>query len=202
MPLNLGNSGGDFLPILKYNAKAGRWYVREDDEDVEVDGMTAMFDFENIQTGWLHFGPTGPDWRPDPDLSTATDSPGGDFKRGFKIHVYAKKQLGGAREFMSSSQMACGAIKKLYAEYEESGKGAQLDHRGIGQVPVVKCTGTNAITGKHGTNFEPVLEIVKWMKRPPEDDLPILSGGASTPAPAPVTNSASDDVGELEDEFV
>ena len=179
MPLNLSTNSGDFLPILKYNAKAGRWYARPEgsDDDVEVTNLKAVFDLENIQTGWLHFGPNGPDWQPDESLAKSGAAPSQDHKRGFKIHVHSPKQLGGTRELMSSSMMMNGAINALYSAWEQGGKK---------QCPVVSCTGTTPITGKHGTNYEPILAIDKLVDRPA--DMAILGGGsapaqAATPEP-------------------
>jgi len=199
--LNIGydedsTDSGDWLPYVKFNAQVGRWYKKTDDGDKEVENFQAIVDFDNIQTGWLMFKDNAPYWTPDDDISTTAERPHEDCKRGFKVHVYAKKQLDGVRSLMANANAFTNAIKAIYAEYEESGKA------GDGQLPVVKCTGVTSITGKNGTNYAPKLEITKWVKRPSEDDLPILSGGASTPAPAPVTNTASDAIGELEDEFV
>jgi len=188
MPLNLSTSTGDFQPILKMNAKAGRWYIRnEAGEDVEVSDLKAVFDLENIQTGWLNFGPNGPDWKADASLAEAAPQPSPEHKRGFKMHVFSPKQLGGTREFMSSSMMANAAVNQLYAAWEAQGKK---------QCPVVKCTGFTPITGKHGTNYEPVLEIDKLVDRP--KDMVILGGSvASVPTP----QAAPEPVEQLDDEF-
>jgi hypothetical protein len=174
MPLNLNTGGsGDFLPYVKYNAKAGRWYVKDDnDDEVEVSDLTAIFDLEHIQTGWLTFNAAGiPEWAPDHDLKNPAPKPGDKAKRGFKVHCFAKK-IGGARELMSNSMIANSAINQVYAEYEKAAEN--------GKVPVIKCTGVNPITGKHGTNYEPILEIVKWVDRPSAENLPILGNGTVT----------------------
>ena len=53
MSLNL-STGGDFSPFLKYNAKAGRWFVRgENGTDVEIEHPRFAIDLENIRQGWL-----------------------------------------------------------------------------------------------------------------------------------------------------
>jgi hypothetical protein len=56
MPLNLTTSEGEFTPYIKYNAKAGRFYVRPDGgtEDVEISNPVLAFDMANIKTGWIY----------------------------------------------------------------------------------------------------------------------------------------------------
>ena len=56
MPLNIGNDG-DFTPYLKYNAKAGRFYIRPPGatEDVELMNPRLAIDMANIRTGWVCF---------------------------------------------------------------------------------------------------------------------------------------------------
>ena len=58
---NTGTSGGgDFLPIVKYDARAGRFFRvdREEGTSTPVDitrTFKAVFDFENVETGWIAF---------------------------------------------------------------------------------------------------------------------------------------------------
>ena len=61
--LNL-NAGGDFLPIIKYDARAGRFFrVDRDDstgerEPVDItDGFECLPDFEHAEKGWAWFQP-------------------------------------------------------------------------------------------------------------------------------------------------
>ena len=46
MPLNLSVGDGDFTPYIKYNAKAGRWYVKPEGatEEVEIVNPALAFD--------------------------------------------------------------------------------------------------------------------------------------------------------------
>ena len=60
MSLGLPQGGdGDFIPYLKYNAKAGRWYSKVENngefEEKEIEGLTAIFDLANIRTGYMKF---------------------------------------------------------------------------------------------------------------------------------------------------
>ncbi|MAN64622.1 MAG: hypothetical protein CMI60_22045 [Parvibaculum sp.] len=160
MPLNLTSpSDGSFTPSVKFNAKDGEWFKREEGEDVEVSEFQAVFDLENIKTGWLRMmSGEAPDFVSDPSLSEQAARPSDEHKRGFKVNIYSDKQLGGVREWMANSMMATGAVGKLYAEYEAK--------KEDGKAPVVDCGETNKVKTKHGNNYEPVLKMSKMVKRP------------------------------------
>lgn len=184
MPFMSNPAGGDgnFKVFVKYNAKAGRWYTKEDKQDApeyEVTNLTAIFDIDNIKTGWFLFAPgVAPAKTYDPSLTEAAPKPGDGFKRGFEIDLFSEKNLGGVREFASTAGAVIESMNTLYDEWE-AGKGANPD-----KLPVVKCTGVTPVTSKHGTNYQPVFGIVAWADRPVE-----LSGAKvaapSTPAAPP-----------------
>lgn len=190
-------TGGDFTVYIKYNAKAGRWYTKEDKpeaEEYEVTNMTAVFDMDNLKTGWFLFAPgTAPVKQMDPSLSEASASPGEGFKRGFEIHVYSDKNLGGVREFASTAGVVIDAMNDLHTDWE-----AQRVSN-PGKLPVVKCAGVAAVVGKHGTNYRPQLEIVSWTDRPADlSGSPAPKQEAPKPAPQPAAKqpepaSADDD---------
>jgi hypothetical protein len=169
--------GGDFKVYVSYNAKAGRWYTKEDKPDAaqfEVTDMTAVFDMDNLQTGWFLFAPgVAPVKTFDPSLSQAAPSPGEGFKRGFQIDVFSSKNLLGVREFSATAGIVIDAMNDLH-DHWLAGKDANA-----GKLPVVKCVGVTPVTNKHGTNYKPQLEIVAWVDRPAE-----LAGAPAKPAPA------------------
>jgi hypothetical protein len=188
MPLNLEPRSADFIPYVKFNAKAGRWYSKDDTGlEFEVANMTAIFDFESIRVGWVHFTEgQAPDatWDTGP-VAAAPPTPL--HKRGFSLNVYSKKELGGIREFSSTSNVTIVAIKDLYDKFENA------PERKKGMVPVVRCENVLPIKSKFGTNYQPVLSLLRWVARPAE--LPAhlgLGNGATEPAkPAaaqPVSN--------------
>jgi hypothetical protein len=165
MPLNLEpRSSADFTPYLKFNGKAGRWYVRSDTgEDREVTQLTAIFDLANIKTGWILFSEgAAPDtlW----DNGAIPPAPSPQHKRGFAVNVFSPQLLGGVREFSSSSNGAIVAIKELYDLYEQTYDPDKA------LVPVVTCESVQAVKSKFGTNYQPVFKITKWVPRP--HDLP------------------------------
>lgn len=192
--MNNTASGGDFTVFVKYNAKAGRFYTKKDEpdaEEFEVKDMTAVFDMDGIQTGWFLFAPgVAPVKHMDPSLSEPAPSPGDGFKRGFQLNLFSEKNLLGLREFSSTAGAVIDAMNELHDHWL-----ADKD-KNAGKVPVVKCVGVSPITNKHGTNYKPQFEIVKWTDRPDAfDGKPVASTqAASKPAPEPEPTSADDDV--------
>lgn len=196
---NPSSDGGDFKIFLSYNAKAGRWYTKEDKpeaEQYEVTNMTAMFDFENIRTGWFLFAAgVAPVKNFDPSLTQVAAKPGEGFKRGFEIDVLSEKNFGGMREFSSTAGIVIESMNTLY-DLWEAGKGANP-----GKVPVVKCVSVKPITNKHGTNYQPVFDIVQWADRPSEfgasggsvAEKPVEKQAASKHVDPPKQAAASDD---------
>jgi len=180
MQSNTGGEGGGFKVYCKYNAKAGRWYTKEDKQDgqeFEVTNLTAVFDLQNVRTGWFLFAAgTAPAKTFDPSLTQAATKPGDGFKRGFEVDIFSEKNLGGVREFSSTAGVVIDAINPLYDAYTAAPEAAQ------GKLPVVKCAGVTPVTNKHGTNYQPKLEIVSWVDRPSA----LADGGtASTLASTP-----------------
>jgi hypothetical protein len=163
MPLNLEPRTGEFSPWLKFNGKAGRWYNRADaGEEVEIVDLTAIFDLATIKTGWMYFA-EGESPQTVWDTNGAIAPKPANMpkaKRGFSVNVFAPK-LGGLREFSGTSNGLIIAISNLYNnEFENA------PERREGKVPVVKCERIVPVKSKWGTNYEPVLKIVKWVDRP------------------------------------
>lgn len=163
MPLNLQTNDGEYTPYIKYNAKAGRWYIRIDgqDGDTEIVNPTLVFDFANIRTGWFFFMEgMAPEKVWDPSPGQAALKPPGTkaFKRGFEVEVYGPGSIG-TREFMATAGAMVSVIIGMYAEYE---KGMAANP---GKAPIFACTGVTGITGKYGTNYSPVFKLQGWSDR-------------------------------------
>jgi hypothetical protein len=169
--------GEDFKVYVKYNAKAGRWYTKEDKPDAqefEVSDMTAVFDFANLRTGWFLFAPgVAPVKQLNDELRTWAPKPSPDFKSGFQINVFSNKNLLGVREFASTAGAVIDAMNEVYDDYDTSPESKE------GKLPIVKCVAVNPIVSKHGTNYSPELRIVGWTERPPE-----LTEQVEEPVPA------------------
>lgn len=190
MPLSIGASG-TIRPYVKYNAKADKWFVRaEGGGDQEISRPTFLLDLANIRTGWLRFMEgQAPERVIDPALNRTAPNPGEGFKRGFVVMAYSPKFFGGAVEMASASIHVSNAIRDVYALFEE--QAGQAENRG--KVPVVACTGADAMKDKYGTNYRPKLELVRWADRPADfpDGSPVESGEVwqapeSSPRPASV----------------
>ena len=183
----VSSGGGDFIPYIKYNAKAGRFYTKRDEpdaEEFEVTDMTAIFDLDNLQTGWFFFAAgQAPSKVMDPSLSEMSPSPGDGYKRGFQLNLYSEKNLLGAREFSSTAGSVIDAMNDLHTAWEAD-KSANPN-----KLPVVKSTGVVPITNKHGTNYKPKFEIVSWTDRPA--DLPIPTSNSAASAPPVATAAAT-----------
>ena len=182
--MSVPSSGGDFKVFVSYNAKAGRWYTKNDGKDepmFEVTDMTAVFDMPNLETGWFKFSSgVAPEKVMDPSLAEAAPNPGTDFKRGFQIDLYSEKNLMGLREFSSTAGIVIEAMNNLYDLWMAAPENVS------GKLPVVRCSGVLPISNKHGTNYQPTFEIVGWTDRPAA-----LAGSGASPPPAAASAQAA-----------
>ena len=186
--------GGDFIPYLKYNAKAGRWYSKNDGGDeFEVTQMTAVFDMAGIKTGLLQFvAGQAPDFVFDSSVgdSDAIMPDGGRHKRGFQILVFAEKSFVGVREFAATAAIVNTAMNALYDAWEAAPESA------AGKCPVVSCVAVNPVESKHGINYGPDLQIVGWADKPgafepaPQQAAPQQAAPAAPAVPPPAQPAA------------
>lgn len=200
MGLNLATQSGDFDPYVKYNAKAGRWYVKDGDVEKEVQNPVFVADFEGIKTGWLYFREgSAPEKVFDPNLKeeapkpdkTYTDSEGKTrdcFRRGFEVRLFSKASFGGVVVLNGASMHLNNAIGALYNQYE-AGKASNP-----GALPVIKFVGSTPMKDKLGTNYRPDFVIDKWVPRPSEFDAaaPVQATPAPQAQPAPVASAVSE----------
>jgi hypothetical protein len=184
-------TGGARTPIVKFDARAGRWF-RVDGKDQVTDvtnGFTAVFDLSQIEIGWAKFAAGQA-----PDVSFARvpapmpQQPSIDHRRAVRLHVKLAKSLGGdMRELMTQASIVMQAIDQLHDAYTAAPEAAQ------GMLPVVACPTTEAVTISTGagksTNYKPVLQIVSWVARPAE--LPLTDAPVPKPVAAPVAPAAT-----------
>lgn len=188
MGLNIVSSGGKFDPWVKFNSKAGRWFVKgADDQEQEVSPTLFVADFANIKTGWMKFvAGIAPDRVWDESITSAAPRPSADHKRGFLLRLFSQTAFGGVVELSSTSMHICNAINALYDAYE-AGLGANP-----GKLPVVKFVRAVPMKDKHGTNYAPEFVIEKWTPRPAafddgasEESAPVAAPSPSAPPPPP-----------------
>ena len=182
----------DRLPLLKYDARAGRLFTV--DRNQGSDGMwqsdatdiTSLqppfaVDFGCLEVGWSFFtAGSAPLWAMahyGQPLPARPASPGNDdggkaltFKGAFRVKVCGQA-IGGVREFGGNASALIIGTNELHTKFEASPEAA------AGRIPVVKMTGTLPIkTGQE--DYAPVFEIVQWVDRPAS------LGIRTVPAPA------------------
>jgi len=188
------SASGDFTPIIKYDARAGR--VFRVDRVQTTDGfandpvdITATFkavvDFENIEVGWIDF-PVGsaPSFSLVQMGNQLPARPSAKHKNGIRMLLKLSKACGGdkpVREIAGTSKAFLGGVEQVYAEY------AREKAKNPGQLPVLSLVSTTPIVSGNGatksTNYRPTFRIDGWAKRP--DDL------IHTVAPQAATNGSA-----------
>lgn len=172
--------------FVKFNSKAGRWFVKKDGVEAEIANPVFVADFANAKKAWMHFQEgQAPNVVYFPDLKAQVAQPTPNHKLGVSLPLFSNSLFGGVVKLESNSINTCKALGGLFEQYEKSPESKD------GKLPVVKVTGANPIKGNYGTNYEPVFAIEKWIDRPAELD--------ATPAPqsapaqaAPVASVASE----------
>ena len=191
-------ASGDYAKILKFDARAGRMFRvdREQDssgaygnDNVDItSGFQAVMDLANTKVGWAAFrAGMAPDFRlvqlgqplpPRPEgVDEKTKKP--IYGQCFRIDMKLGKASGGdVRELASSAKVVIGAIDALHTAFEAAPESK------AGKLPVVSLKSTTPVTSGNGaqksTNYAPVFEIVKWVDRPA--DLVTDEAASSTPA--------------------
>jgi hypothetical protein len=195
-----GNGGGDIVPFVKYDARAGRLFRRDRSQDSagnyisnDVDitsSFKAVFDLENIEVGYSKFGAgSAPEHvlvrLGDPMPHKPADPA---FKQGARIMMKLAANCGGdIREITGNSTAFLKGIDDLHTAYEQQ-KAANA-----GKLPIVALQTTLPITSgsgqKKSTNYQPVFEITGWAPRPA--DLVHVAKNAPTQATVQQTASPS-----------
>jgi hypothetical protein len=189
--------GGDFTPIVKYDARAGR--IFRVDRVQTTDGFTsepvditatfkAVFDFENIEVGWIDF-PVGsaPSFALVPLGKALPDRPSAKHKNGLRVLIKLGTSCGGdkrVREIAGTSKSFLAGIEEVFLAYGKD------KAKYPGQLPVLSLVSTTPVTSGNGaqksTNYRPTFRIDGWAKRP--DDLIHIS--VATPAAGATTNGS------------
>lgn len=173
--INYEPASGDYLPIVKYDARAGRIFRRDrvngENNDVDVTrAFKAVFDFENLETGWIDFDTGGAPSYSVSRLGSAEkpDRPNDKHRPGVRLIVKLHKDCGGdTREISSTAKAFLRGIDEAHNAYLAGLKDNP------GKLPVIVLKDTIASTSGEGarksTSYVPVFEITGWVKRP--DDL-------------------------------
>ena len=199
--------GSDIIPIIKFDAKAGRMFRRDrvngENEQIDITkSFKAIFDFENIETGTINFNTgSAPDFAVARIGEQIPPAPTLDHRPGARILVKLSKDNGGdVRELASTAKAFLRGLNALHDAYL-AGSAANK-----GKLPVVQLEDTTPITSGEGarksTNYSPVFKIVSWVERP-EDLLyvPKSRNAAQSSAGAP-PSTGSTKVSAPGDDFV
>ena len=175
------NTGGDFVPIVKYDARAGRLFRVDKDETgsnpVDITrAFRAVFDFEQVEVGWILFSAGGaPDFRMVPFGQPLPERLTADYKQGVRLRIKLSPACGGdVRELAGTSAAFLRGINALHDDWTAQAK------LNAGKLPIVSLEDTLPVESgagaKRSTNYQPVLRIVGWAPRPA--DMPMA--GATT----------------------
>lgn len=205
----VSNGGGDFTPILKYDARAGRFFRVDrvdngqgfENDPVDITPIAKFIaDFDNIETGWILFTPNAaPDFRLVPMGMQLPDRPSANHKNGIRFMVKLSKESGGdkpIREIAGTSKAFLSGLEPVYEQYRaERGKFP-------GKLPVLVLEKTTPVTtgmgGQKSTNYHPVFRISGWAPRgdlvhvPKSGEVP-AQFNASDARTAPATGSVRAD---------
>ena len=89
MGLGLTMGDGTFTPYVKFDARAGRWFTKGAVGDIDItDGFTAVFDFEQIEVGWMMFAAGEAPLNETQEIALGVQKkPTGDFNQVFRMNI-------------------------------------------------------------------------------------------------------------------
>ena len=172
------NSGG-FVPRVKYDARAGRVFCDDRDEEtgertpVDVtDGFEFLPDFPHAEKGyaWFQSG-QAPDFVMVPiDAKDLPPKPSENHRPAVRLPLMiSSKAAGDGGRLRELTVTASTAIHGLWTLYEQWI--ANREHN-PGKTPLVKLMGVKPVAtgggGQRSINFEPQFAIVKWVNTPQE----------------------------------
>lgn len=190
MAFGMNTQTGNFLPIVKYDARAGRFFRVDKDngitEQVDITSPDLKFaiDFGSIEVGYVQFSAQGPvrhmvpyDGRSLPAQPQDKGVDGKLLSRPGFYALVAGQAIGGIREWCSNAAILLNALDELFNLYAEQPEAA------AGKIPLISIVSTVPITSGTGaqksTNYKPVFKIMGWVDRLAD------MGERTVPPPAP-----------------
>lgn len=189
MAFGMNTKTGDFLPIVKYDARAGKFFKMEKRVDGGSDaielppGTKFALDIGTLEAGFVAFTAQGPvrhmvpysDGVALPAQPQDKDADGKLlFRPGFWVKI-AGNALDGAREWCSNAAVLLNALDDLYQQIVHAPEAA------AGQIPIICIASTVAVKSGTGTrsstNYAPVFRIEGYANRPD------ILGPRTTPIP-------------------
>jgi len=153
MNLNLSNSGGSGN-YIRFSPQSNAWT----NQDGEFVLEKFVFDYENLQTGWMLIATGIFEFNADDSLGRKGAQPTPEHKRGFKAIFYNKTM--GVAEFSANGAGANMGLESLYKQVQAQA-GANL-----GKLPVVEYTGSRPEKVGKGSTRVPEFTVTGWVARP------------------------------------
>ena len=188
MNLNLSSGGGNGN-YIRFSPQANAWT----NQDGEFTFEKSVFDYENLETGWMHIATGIFEFLPDNGLGQKGAQPTPDHKRGFRATFYNKTM--GVAEFSANGAGANMGLEALWKQVQAQASANP------NKLPVVEYKGSRPEKVGKGTTRVPLFEVVSWVARPAalsgasasdefvEQPKPVAKPAPSKPAPS----SMSDD---------
>ena len=179
--------GGNFLPVIKFDAKAGDWLAvnREPQSDgswekTELELPTPfkfVADFANMEVGWISFKPGAVDFTMAKIGNPMPARPTPDHKQGVRIKIFLKEH--GLREFANTSKNVLRAFDALHDQFVSAASAHP------GQFPIVNVTGTETVKMQTKEQGELRFKVPKWSIAGWVDPTMFEGAGAASSAPEP-----------------
>ena len=188
MNLNLSNSGGGNGNYIRFSPQANAWT----NQDGEFTFEKSVFDYENLETGWMLIATGIFEFLPDNGLGQKGAQPSGEHKRGFRATFYNKTM--GVAEFSANGAGANMGLEALWKQVQAQ------QSANAGKLPVVEYKGSRPEKVGKGTTRVPLFEVVSWVARPAamsgssasdefiEPPKPVAKPAPSKPAPSAMSD--------------
>jgi hypothetical protein len=153
MNLNLSNSGGSGN-YIRFSPQANAW----SNQDGEFTLDKFVFDYENVQTGWMLIATGVFEFNADDSLGRKGAQPSPEHKRGFKVVFYNKTM--GVAEWSANGAGSNMGLEALYKQVQ-----AQAASN-VGKLPVVEYKGSRPEKVGKGSTRVPEFVVTGWVARP------------------------------------
>jgi hypothetical protein len=176
-PPEAPGGGADIVPIVKYDARAGRLFRMDrvqtstgfTSEQVDITGnFKALCDFENIEVGWFNFTPgVAPSIIVVKRGAMLPPKPSEQHKYGLQFMLKLAKECGGAepiRKISGTSKAFRNAFEHIVGVWDNEHKtqGGKLPVLMLDGLPMPVTTGQGQ---RQSTNYHPKFKIVGWAPR-------------------------------------
>ena len=153
MNLNLSGGGGNGN-YIRFSPQANAW----SNKDGEFQMEKFVFDYENLETGWMHIATGIFEFVADDSLGRKGTQPSPEHKRGFRATFFNKTM--GVAEFSANGAGANMGLEGLWKQVQAQ-SGAN-----VGKLPVVEYKGSRPEKVGKGSTRVPEFNVTGWVARP------------------------------------